>query len=414
MGARPPRNTRGDLVELYLQLGARMMGHATDLIEQWGGGTVILSPRDLEPQQLLNLAGEVNELPGGAVLFDPQFYLPLADHARLVSHAYWPDTYESGQFWRGDGLADLVNRVLDLNISLGTSTIVLPGVHCDVLDQDWFQRQAETARLARDRAPDARLYATLALAADVVRTADSVDEILDEFATWPVDGAYLVCEHPNGNYLVKDSTWITNVVDLAAGVRLKDRHAVLGYCSHQMLIAALASATAIASGTWLNVRSYPPAKFRQSYDDEIRSLTDWYYAPKVLSEYKESTLDTAFKMGMLDRLAPPQDLNATYVTALLAASPPSTVGLDQRSSFRHYLQCLHGQVAQARHDTFAATANAHAGLLDAAELALGELHARRIRGEARDFKEIITPQREALALVEQNRGAILERHWPSL
>lgn len=414
MGTRPARQASGDVMELYLQLGFGMMKHATDLIEEWGGGTAILSPRDLEPQQLVKLSEEINGLPGGAVLFDPQFYLPLADHARLISHDYWPNTYESGQFWQADGQADLIKGVLDLNTSLGTSAVILPGVHCETLDADWLKRQAETAKLARERAADARLYTTLALAADVVRSEDAVDEILEEFATWPVNGAYIVCEHPNGNYLVKDSTWIANVVDLAAGVRLKDRDAVLGYCSHQMLIAALASATAIASGTWLNVRSYPPAKFRQNYDDEIKSPTDWYYAPSVLSEYKESTLDTAFRTGMLDRLVPPKELGATYVAALLAASPPSTIGLDQRSSFRHYLQCLHAQVAQARRATFAATADAHADMLDAAELVLEELHSKRIRGEARDFKDVITPQREAVTLIEQTRGALLERRWGSL
>ena len=49
-----------------------------------------------------------------------------------------------------------------------------------------------------------------------------------------------------------------------------------------------------------------------------------------------------------------------------------------------------------------------------AETSLVELHAKRIRGESRDFKDVITPQREAVTLVEHTRGAILERHWSSL
>ncbi len=39
-------------MNLYLQLGHGMMEHCRHLISRWGGGTVILSPRDLSPDQL--------------------------------------------------------------------------------------------------------------------------------------------------------------------------------------------------------------------------------------------------------------------------------------------------------------------------------------------------------------------------
>src|SRR5689334_11376800 len=87
----------GDLVmDLYLQFGYGMMDHCRSLLSAWGGGTVILSPRDLRHEQLVRLASEIIDTPNGAVLVDPQFYLPHADHERLVAHAYWPKDYDSG------------------------------------------------------------------------------------------------------------------------------------------------------------------------------------------------------------------------------------------------------------------------------------------------------------------------------
>jgi hypothetical protein len=39
-------------MELFLQFGFGMMEHCRVLVDEWGGGTVILSPRDLNETQL--------------------------------------------------------------------------------------------------------------------------------------------------------------------------------------------------------------------------------------------------------------------------------------------------------------------------------------------------------------------------
>jgi hypothetical protein len=39
-------------MELFLQFGSGMMGLSKDLFSEWGGGTAILSPRDLDPNQI--------------------------------------------------------------------------------------------------------------------------------------------------------------------------------------------------------------------------------------------------------------------------------------------------------------------------------------------------------------------------
>ena len=77
-----------------------MMEHCRHLLSQWGGGTVVLSPRDLTDSQLHSLAADVTGLEGGKVLLDPQFYVPHADHDRLRSHSYWPEDFDSGSFFQ--------------------------------------------------------------------------------------------------------------------------------------------------------------------------------------------------------------------------------------------------------------------------------------------------------------------------
>ena len=85
-------------MELYLQLGYGMMSLSRALIQEWGGGTVILSPRDLDGGQLQRQSAAVNRLPNGNVMVDPQFYLPHADHTGLVAHDFLAESVLNGKF----------------------------------------------------------------------------------------------------------------------------------------------------------------------------------------------------------------------------------------------------------------------------------------------------------------------------
>ncbi len=214
-----------------------------------------------------------------------------------------------------------------------------------------------------------------------------MQQVLEEVDKWDVSGIYLVCEHPNGDYFISDPTWLANVLDLVGGSRISGKKVVLGYCNHQMLIAASTSANAIASGTWMNVRSFPPTKFRNSYEDEIKQRTTWYYCPDApLSEYKIAFLDIPQQQGVLDQMRVPAALSP-YADNLFSGPQPTTVPFSEQHAFRHYLECLRHQTLNARHDTFDATLEFHEQLLDSAENLLSRFHAVGIRGQMRDFEK---------------------------
>jgi hypothetical protein len=401
-------------MELYLQFGHGMMDHCRVLISRWGGGTVLLSPRDLKAGQLSRMAADIRALPGGSVLLDPQFYLPHADHKRLCGHGYWPKGYETGTFWQGAPLKKLVKDLSELNGALGCRSFVLPGLLAPAIDDDWMQTERLIIEEAAAAGSPLPLIATVALSADALRESDPLGALLDQSAGWPVAGYYVVCEHVNGSYLVGDPNWLANVLDLAAGLRLQQRSVILGYCNHQMLAAAAAGVTAIASGTWMNVRSFPPEKFKAVYEDEIKQRATWYYCPQALSEYKIPFLDIAHRFGVLEQMAPPLGLDGEFAGNLFAGGQPSSVGLSEQSAFRHYLTCLRGQVATASRASFGEAVAAHEELLTKAEALLETLAAARVSGQLRDFREIVDVNRAALAVLDRVRGAMLRRKWSAL
>jgi hypothetical protein len=398
-------------MELQLQFGYGMMEHSRTLLRRWGGGTVILSPRDLTDDQLERYSASVSDITETRLLLDPQFYLPNADHERLCSHEYWPEQYQTGTFWQGPALRQLLQSLRNLNNRLGTSAFVLPGMLATRVDEDWMAIQQSTAEEARTLDMGKPLMMTIALSSEASRDPDQIANLLERAEHWTADSFYVVIEHPNGQYFVEDPNWLANTIDLAAGLRLMKKSVVLGYCNHQMLIAALAKTTAIASGTWMNVRSFPPEKFVVDYEEEMKQRATWYYCPQALSEYKIPFLDIASRLGLLGRMVPPADLDGGFAAALFGGAQPSSVGFTEQAAFRHYLHALHEQVSRTTRATFDETVDDHRRTLDGAESQLRILTASGIRGQQRDFSATVDVNRAALELFVALRGPILRREW---
>jgi len=401
-------------VKLYLQFGYGMMQHCRDLITSWKEGTVVLSPRDLKPERLPTFAQSITDLPGGRVLLDPQFYLPNADHERLCSHSYWPKNYQTGAFWGSERPQALLESLRELNSSINADAMILPGLLAQTVNDDWLATQDSVIAAAKDLDSDLPKLATIALSADATRDDAQVEALLEHCPQWECDGFYVVCEHPQGAYLVDDIAWLANVLDITAGLKLLGRKVILGYCNHQLLVAAAAKADAICSGTWMNVRSFPPDKFRTDYEEEIKRRSTWYYCPQALSEYKLTYLELANRAGVLRDMAPLAGLDGGYVTPLFAGAQPSSVGFSESPAFRHYLHALKCQIEAVTCDGFNDTVAKLETSYETADNLTQRLAEHRIVGQQRDFAELTDIGRAALSALETTRGPMLRRRWAAL
>lgn len=401
-------------MEFYLQFGHGMMEHSRHLIGEWGGGTVILSPRDLDGGQLERLARDINGLDGGRVLLDPQFYVPRSDHHRLTAHDYWPADYDTTAFFSGAQATALLDRLYRLNQDLGTVAFILPGLMASRINDDWLAVQNQIVGGALTRDYDLPLYATVALSADALRDEHGIQEVLEAFEQLDVAGVYVLAEHPDGAYLVSDPIWLGGVLELCAGLRLAGKEVVAGYANHQLLCLGAASVNAICSGTWMNMRAFSPDRYLANDDDEIRRRATWYYSPGSLSECKPLFMDVAHRMGVLNELRVPSGMASTYADPLFSGVQPSSAGFGEREAFRHYLHCLRQQTTSARLPTFDDTLRHHEAMLDAAEALHGRLEASGVRFQQRGFSDAFDVVRSALAMLEATRGPILRRAWSSL
>jgi len=252
-------------MNLYLQFGHGMMKMSEELLSSWGEGVVILSPRDLKYAQVQNFSTTVNQN-NARVVVDPQFYVPNSEHVKLTSHSFWPDDYQTA-WLSGESIGQMLLSLKDdYNDPFNALFFILPGIRSSEINDDWITINNMIVNEAIRRNIHESIYATLCLSHDVMRSEEQIHIALEHIESWDIDGCYIVAEPPNNDYLVNDPVWLINLLDLVAGIKQQNKKVVIGYSSHQMLCLALGKADAIASGNYLNVRSFNTNRFNAPQD----------------------------------------------------------------------------------------------------------------------------------------------------
>lgn len=398
-------------MELYLQFAYGMKQIAIDLSNDWNGVTVILSPRDITPLQLQNWNSSFQKAKITS-MFDPQCYYPKSDHKVLKQYNYWDNSLltkiESNQNFE----ARLIESIYEYNLVANTNEFIIPSTMLNY-DVDWFKRwQNQTIKLiqaTKNIVKNQKHILTLSLPENLLlQKEDEIEKVISISENFDVDGYYIIAQPPNNKYLVDSPLWLSNLVQLCAGLKLQNRKVIMGYGNHQLLCLTATGIDAIATGTFLNVR-----RFTNKFEDDNSTLrkSTWYYYPAALSEYKIGFLDTAFNNGVLTQMKPSKEMDNHYVDLLFSGVMPSTTAFSETMAFKHYLNCVRIQMKNLTRPSFKDTINMNEVLLETALRRIEYLEDRGVYAQARCFKDMIDVNRSALQRLTKNRGFQLEHEW---
>ena len=395
-------------MELYLQLGHGMQAMAQELIKHWGKGTVIISPVNLQQDKLPTFARKIQSA-GGEVLFDPQLFYPKEGHTKLQAYDYWP---ESGSSISGDSGNTMVNReLLKINLQINSSKIILPGVE---MREDQFSYGLSLMKDAAkyfSQKTDKPLLGTLCLYPETIRNFNAMEYLAEQLKVISIDGFYIIPHPANNEYIVSDPSWMIGLLKLLTCLKLAKKMVIVGYSNHQGLIYSLANVDGLASGTYMNTRSFVPSKFKSPKDDDIKHKSTWYYLPTAFSEYKAALLDVAMQRGYLNAFYPQGAFKSPYSDMLFRGALPSSTNYNETNSFKHYLHCLKIQCDMLSLSSYQETYDTYEFMLNTAENQIREFKKRGMSGQNRDFAPAIEVNRIAMCANDEDYGLKLRFDW---
>jgi len=401
-------------MDLFLQTGSRMMSHNSELIAKWGSGTVILSPKNMTIEQMQAHAEKIAKK-NGSVIIDPQFYIPRTKNERIINHPYWPQNYQTGVFFSGTGIKKLMDDLISLYIEpMRASVFIIPTLFLKDIEDDWNRCTETTINELYNRALEIPKYCTLCISNTLLQDETKIHDLLERITQYPVDGFYIIPVHPQNMYLVDDVTWLINLMDFCAGIKLTGKKIILGYSTHQLLLFALAKVDAICTGIWLKTRIFPLGDFDDSDDQNQGRKKTWYYCPQALTEYQIGFLDIAHRLGILDLLKTSENFESQYADILFSGAQPSTVKFSEHDAFQHYLHCLSMQCKDVSKKTYDETLKYLRIVFETALEITSICRSKGVIGKHRDFSNVAEINISLLDAFDSLRGMIYRHRWDSL
>lgn len=398
-------------MKLYLQLGHGMQALSQDLIKSWGAGTAIISPVNMSQNKIASYAKKIRDI-GGEVLFDPQMFYPKEGHVKLQAYDYWPS--DGCSVTSEDVHANINRELLRINKDIDTSQIILPGIE---MREDSFGYNLEWIKKSTayfESKTNKGLLATLCLYPETIRNSAAIENLVEALRVLPVAGYYIIPHSPNKEYIVSDPMWIVGMMKLISCLKLSKKKVVVGYSNHQGLVYALAGADAIASGTYMNTRSFVPEKFKSPKDDDVKHKSTWYYLPSAFTEYKAAHLDVAMQRGYLKEFIPQGEYRNPYSEMLFNGATPSSTNYNETNSFKHYLHCLNIQCELLSRDSYDETYSTYEFMLGIADNHVKDFKRRGMTGQNRDFAPAIEANRIAMCANDEDYGLKLRLDWKRL
>ncbi|MHA3027767.1 hypothetical protein [Chromohalobacter israelensis] len=402
-------------MDFYLQMGHGMKAMTLELIKSWSGGTAILSPRHMTLEQMTRASSEIHDL-GGRVFVDPQFYVPRTSESKLHEHAFWPEQFSTFTFFTGGGIDNLVDCLIDdYFLALNLDAFIIPSLLCSEPTADWDAINRAILTSVSRRQLDTRRYFTLCLTAELIKDEQKIHDLIEVVEDYPVDGFYIIPEHPSDQYLIEDVQWLTNLLDLVAGLKVLGKEVIVGYSNHQLLLLSLAKTDGLCAGSWLKTRVFPTADFdEKERDNEGGRKTTWYYCPQALSEYQVPFLTNAYHSGLLDILKPPATFDGGYASILFQGASPDTVYFREREAFQHYLHSLKKQCEDLHFQSFDEAKAGLKLLFETANDLSVYMRNQGVRGKYREFSNVADDTLASIDAFDGRRGLIYQVQWQTL
>ena len=252
---------------LFHQCGHNTSWNIDSFVENKCGEGLILSPVHRKHDDVQSLERPLKIVS----VFDPQFYLPNSQKAKLQTYPFFPESISPNSFSTGDfALVALLaaRQCIDFQVSNHFSKIVIPTRFYDQMYPDYIDRQnfytvtpfLKALSLKKVKKP---VYLTLPLTSHMVMSKIFRTQLLNWVTSFPeISGVYVMATpHDEGCKQIQSEDFLFLYMDFLQQLRSANLEVLIGYCNTESLLFLMIEGCDITFGSFENTRMFSIDKF---------------------------------------------------------------------------------------------------------------------------------------------------------
>ena len=274
------------MVRLYHQLGHRYTWSLSSLQDDNCGDGAIIAPRYMAPAKVTALNSTLRR----KSFFDPQFFLPGTSRGKLTEYDFFPaivaDGFSSTEYGE-EAARESAELCLGFQEQNDFEYLVIPTRVDENTPSKYIESQMELfvhPFLAAYRDLDSqqeillqlilsdRMLKDEAYRAAILNWVTSLEELA---------GVYLIVHRPPGRKQLQDIDLLLAMLMMTSALRRAGLEVVLGYLNSEALPLLVADPTAVATGSYENLRIFSIRAFEDAGSTTMRGPNARVYVPRL-------------------------------------------------------------------------------------------------------------------------------------
>ena len=343
-------------IKVFHQCGHQTIWNRQSYEDDACGDGLILSPVHQKREWV------EEELPSdikNSSFFDPQYYLPSSQKAKLNTYGFFPENISGGFSTEDFSLFALksAQQCVEFQIEQGFERIVIPTRYYDQMKTDFIDKQnAYTVhpflRALDEIQTEKPVFLTLVLTSAMIGDSKYRTGLLNWVTSFPqIDGLYLIPDYPRDSKQIADENFLFELLVVVSDIHRIGLRVTVGYLNTEGVLLSLIPDVEITFGSFENTRIFSIDKFLEN-EEERRGPRARIYVPGLfnwlqISQAKEIRRDAR---DIWDRIHFPTEESERALDA--AVDPTFNQPGLYKHHFKVYAQQINKQGSLSREDRY--------------------------------------------------------------
>lgn len=280
-------------MKIYQQAGHNTNWNLESLEQDGAGDGIIFSPVHYKKDNMVGVASTIKE----KSLFDPQFYIPDSQKAKLHSYDFFPEKITDGfSTVSFEAIAHkAAEQCLAFQLENNYEAIIIPARYYSDLVTDYIEKQKafsvepflnEISRLGVKK----DIFVSLPITVKMTQDRAYRLALLNWITSYPeIQGVYLLNDINESTKQIRTYEVLNSYIDFILDLNGAGLKTILGYCNTESILLSTIMPYAVTIGAYENTRNFSVDKFLQD-DSDKRGPAPRVYMPKLLNWVRYDTV----------------------------------------------------------------------------------------------------------------------------